>query len=87
MGVGYGMYGKEDTEKEEGKRPGVWYVTEMEGTSHLDLGLWNGSEVQKSFWSETLEWLGKVDRWAEETEEREKVSEQEVANEEGVVAA
>ncbi|RUS13835.1 hypothetical protein BC937DRAFT_94704 [Endogone sp. FLAS-F59071] len=85
MGMGYAMYGREDMEKKEGKRPGVWYVTEMEGMSHLDLGLWNGSDMQMLFWSETLEWLGKVDKWAEEKEEKGRV-EVGSSKEEGIVA-
>ncbi|RUS28341.1 hypothetical protein BC938DRAFT_481996 [Jimgerdemannia flammicorona] len=77
LGSRYARYGdkgpdraedESKSENEQTENPGVWYVTELAGATHLDLGLWHGSGMQKAFWADVIKWLGKVDGWAERAE-------------------
>ncbi|OZJ06134.1 hypothetical protein BZG36_01016 [Bifiguratus adelaidae] len=45
------------------EKPATWYVTELEGISHLDLCIWNGRRIQWEFWQDVFTYLAKVDYW------------------------
>ncbi|RUS25819.1 hypothetical protein BC938DRAFT_471605 [Jimgerdemannia flammicorona] len=65
----YAHYGAKEKEQikddeAEDEKPGVWHVTEVAGATHLDLGMWNGSDLHWTCWTDIVKWLGRVDEWA-----------------------